>query len=108
MSQTQSFLQGLFDFSFGTFITQKLIKVIYGLGMVLLGGYGLVIISAGFRAGFTYGITTLVFTPIGFIAAVIVLRIYLELAIVLFRIADNTSQMARGPEAGQGEAPHTP
>lgn len=102
MSQDQSFLQELFDFSFNTFVTQKLIKVIYGLGIVLLGGWGLWIIVAAFDAGFTVGVTTLVFTPIGFLAAVIVLRIYLEIAIVLFRIADNTTQMASTSKAGQG------
>jgi Domain of unknown function (DUF4282) len=108
VSQDQSFIQGLLDFSFTTFITQKLIKVMYGLGMVLLGLWALVFIFGGFATGFTAGITTLVLAPIALIAAVIVLRIYLEIAIVLFRIADHTSQIASASKAGQGGSSHAP
>ena len=104
MSQDQSFFQGLFDFSFSTFITQKLIKVIYGLGIVLMGLSAVIYIFGSFGAGFTTGITSLVLAPIGLLVAVIVLRIYLEIAIVLFRIADSTQQIAasKGPQGGHG------
>lgn len=108
MSQDQSFIQGLLDFSFTTFITQKLIKVIYGLGIVLLGAWALIIIVNGFGQSFTVGVTTAVFTPIGLLVAVIVLRIYLEIAIVLFRIADNTTQLASAARPGRDQASQAP
>jgi hypothetical protein len=108
VSQDQGFIQGLLDFSFTTFVTQKLIKVIYGLGIVLLGLWALIFIVTAFGQGFTTGVTTAVFAPIGFLMAVIVLRIYLEIAIVLFRIADNTTQMASASKAGQAGASHAP
>lgn len=108
MNQNQGFIQGLLDFSFTTFITQKLIKVIYGLGIALLCLWALILIVGAFGQSFTIGVTTAVFAPIGLLVAVIVLRIYLEIAIVLFRIADNTTQMASASKASQGGASQAP
>ena len=95
MQDGKSFLAALFDFSFSEFITIKLIKILYVVGMIMAGIGALFMIGGGFRASFFAGLLALIISPIVFLLYVLVIRIWLELIIVLFKIADNTKIIAQ-------------
>ena len=90
------FFRSLFDLSFQSFVTARIIGVLYIISIVLIALYSLVFIIAAFSQSAVLGaITLLILAPLFFFLAVIYVRVLLELAIVLFRIAENTSEMAR-------------
>jgi hypothetical protein len=79
--------------SFKSFITPSIIQLVYTLFLILAGLAALVVILAGFAENAAVGLLALIFSPIVFILYVIVARIYLEVVIVLFRIAENTADI---------------
>ena len=95
MEQGAGFFASLFDFSFTEFITTKLIKFLYGLGMLLGGVMALGLIIAGFAQSAIVGILFLVLSPLVFLLYVIGARVWLELVIVVFRIAQHTAEIAK-------------
>lgn len=86
----QGFIASLFDFSFNSFVTPKVVRVIYVLIMALtaLGAVGFAITA--FRISPAFGIISLlILCPLFFLVEVALWRIVLELFIVIFRIADD-------------------
>lgn len=101
-SKMPGFIGGLFDFSFTNFVTTKVIKVLYGiwlLGVVLLllgGLFGA--INTMFLARYTQpleGLMMLVLTPIAAALWLVLGRVYMEVLIVLFKIAENLTELNR-------------
>ena len=89
-ADARGFMASLFDFSFTSFVTTKIIKVLYVLITVLVTlswlGYSVV----AFRASATVGFIVLVI--IGPLFGLIVLafwRLILESFVVVFRIAED-------------------
>ncbi|MCK4545753.1 DUF4282 domain-containing protein [candidate division WOR-3 bacterium] len=93
----KGFFTQLFDFSFTEFITTKIIKFIYILGMIVTGLATIGIIISGFSQSVVIGIVALIFSPLIFIIYVIILRVWLEIIIVIFRISENT-ELLKGKE----------
>lgn len=93
--EDKGFLQGLFDFSFKTFITQKVISVLYILSLV-----GAIIWALAALITMRSGASVLM-VVIGLPLAVIAARVYLEIVVVLFTIANNTSKLVSQREANQ-------
>lgn len=89
-----NFLSALFDFSFSEFVTTKIIKILYGILIVLAGVAALVAIIAGFTNSVGQGILMLILSPLVFLLYVILARVWLELVIVIFRIAENVGEIA--------------
>ncbi len=92
-SQPTSFFSALFDFSFREFITPKIVSVIFILLTVMaaisaLGTFVALLAGPGF-------FIAIIGAPIVFIISVILNRVGLEIAVALFRIAQNTSEIAR-------------
>ena len=115
-------LGALLDLSFRTFITISIIRIIYILGLVGIGLFWLItMVSALMAMGdepLAALFTMLIATFIGLIS-IILWRVYLEIVVVFFRIAENTSIMAGrtngdealrafpvvpSPQSGQGGA----
>lgn len=103
MEQSVGFLSSLFDFSFTSFITTKLIKVLYALailGAALAGlGFFLLAVVSGFKESALAGLGALV---IGGIVAALVFflwvlyaRVLLEIIIVIFRMSEHLAEIAR-------------
>ena len=90
----QDFFNALFDFSFKEFVTIKIIKVIYGIGLFFAAIGALAVLVKGFQAGILLGILALILTPVVFILYSILVRVYLEVIIVLFRISEDVRQLA--------------
>jgi Domain of unknown function (DUF4282) len=92
--QAKGFFGSLFDYSFSSFITSKIIKVLYVLTTILVGLWTLALILLAFRASSTLGILALVIGgPIFFLITMIYTRVVLELLIVIFRIHENVQEI---------------
>lgn len=94
--QSKGFIGSLFDFSFRNFVTAKIIGVLYIISVVIIALYTVFLIVAAFEASPAFGaVTLLILGPLVFLVSVIYVRVLLEIAIVLFRISENTSEMVR-------------
>jgi len=103
MNKPEGFLGSLFDFSFTSFVTSKIIKLLYGLSMAGAGILCLFLIMTGFGISSSIGVVTLlIVAPLAFSILVIYARVTLELIIVMFRISEHTAEIAKqGRSASQ-------
>lgn len=109
--QAKGFFGSLFDYSFSSFITSRIIKVLYVLTTIVVALWTLVIILVAFKASSTLGILALLIGgPIFFLIAMIYARVGLELLIVLFRIHENVHEINQraGGASGTPVAPAPP
>ena len=87
-------LRSVFDFSFSEFITIKIVKALYALAILA----SIYISFSWMISGFDYspgaGVMALILSPAVFFLLVLGARIYLELVIVIFRIAEDVHKMA--------------
>jgi hypothetical protein len=93
--KAKGFVAALMDLTFTEFITTRIIKLLYVLEVIacLLASVGLIV--SGLRGGFVGTIIGIVLAPIVFVIGVICARVGLEVVIVMFRIAENTSEVVR-------------
>ena len=87
--QDKGFIGTLFDFSFSEFITTKVIKVLLGLAMLFNAVLTISLIVSSFFADGLVGTIVLILSPLLYLVLMLFSRIYLELIIVIFRIAEN-------------------
>lgn len=99
MEEKKCFWSCLFDLSFTEFITTRVIKILYMLGIGIAAIVGLMLIITAFTKGFAVGLLHVIAAPIVFILIVIVLRICMELVLTLFRIEENTRKPVPAEEA---------
>ena len=95
MDEIKGFLGCLFDVSFLQMITTKLVKIFYIFSIGLSSIIALGMIIGGFSKSAGTGFEMLILAPIVFLLLIIFSRICLELVIVAFKIADNTSYLVR-------------
>jgi len=89
-ADAKGFLATLFDFSFDSFITTTVIKVLYVLVVIITGLSALLFTYSAFATNTTFGLLTLVIGDPLFIIIVLALwRLFLEACIVFFRIAED-------------------
>lgn len=100
MQNDKGLLGSLFDLSFSSFITTRLVKVLFALAIVASAIGALVIAVSGFSQGFFAGLGTLLMAVLMFFIYVIAVRVWLELIIVIFRIAENVSLIASSKTGG--------
>lgn len=101
MDEGKGFFADLFDFSFQDFITVRIIRVIYILGLVLIVGGAVFAFVAGLTGGATGFIFTVVLVPLGALVAIVFFRVYLELVVVVFKIGENSTEVARNTRRAQ-------
>jgi hypothetical protein len=107
----KGFFSSLFDVSFTSFITTKIIKVVYVITLVLIGLAALVFIVAAFAESISAGLFVLVIVaPLVSLLYVIYARVLLELVMAIFRIMEHTGEQvgllrAQAGGAGTGPAP---
>ena len=89
------FLAALFDFSFREFIIPKIASVVYIIALVAGGLWGVFMALGAFQQNFGYGLLLLVGAVIAFFLYAIWIRIILEAAVALIRIAQNTTDILR-------------
>ncbi len=93
MAEEGEFAGGLFDFTFTRFLTPKLVGILYGLKIALSAIFVILMIAMGFVAGAGWGILALVLSPIVFFCCVLATRIALEVAMLIFWIADELKEI---------------
>jgi Domain of unknown function (DUF4282) len=103
----KGFFASLFDFSFSSLITTKIIKLVYIIAVIAIGLFlliglltGLIQLVSGSAIG---GLVEIILTPIIALIYLILSRIYLELVIILFRIGEDVRRLADS----QGAPPAT-
>jgi len=97
----KGFVGAMFDFSFNNYVTPKIVKVLYGIwllmaGLVLIGG----ILSGFYQFIDKYGsvvggLFQIVVAPFAAVLIMILGRVYMEVLIVLFKIAENLGDINR-------------
>ena len=93
-ADTSGFLRALFDFGFTSFVTPKVIKVLYMLIVIGTVVGTLVFTIIAFKAGMAFGIVTLVFgDPLFILITLAIYRIILEFFVVTFRVAEDIRAM---------------
>jgi len=86
--ESKGFLGALFDLSFSSFITTKIIKLLYLLAIVFSGLAAFSLIIKGFSNSLLLGLGALIISPLIFLLYICAVRIWMELVIVAFRIAE--------------------
>jgi Zn-dependent protease with chaperone function len=102
-AEAKGLLRSLFDFGFTSLITTKIIRFVYALLVVLytLGAFGLFI--AGLASGSATGVfAALILVPLGYIVYLILIRMWMEFLIVVFRIGDDIHAIRVGGQMGGG------
>ena len=87
--EDKSFFASHFDLSMTEMITPKIIRVIFIIGLLgLLVSAVFGVVTAIMSGGVVAIVLALIAVVVGFFVAAILLRIYLELVVVFFRIYD--------------------
>jgi Domain of unknown function (DUF4282) len=91
----KGFIGSLFDFSFKSMVTPKIIKVLYVLFTLWTALVGLIILVIGFRTGHVTGglFTLIIVEPIFLLLTLGIYRVVLEAFMVIFRIHDDIKQI---------------
>jgi hypothetical protein len=90
----QGFFNALMDTRFNSLITPSLIRVLYIIAIILIGLLMIGMVIAGFAESAGSGIILLILAPILGLLYLIGTRVWLELAIVLFKIRDAAEEVA--------------
>jgi len=86
------FLHPLIDFSFHRSVTVKMMKFLYLLSILCAGLIALFLILLGFETSRWLGFfALLVGAPVVFLITVIFSRVFLEMILVVFRMADHSA-----------------
>ncbi len=87
------FFSNLFDINFKKFLTISVVKFLYAFLIFVAALASIGFLIAGFSKGFGSGVVSLILCPILFVLYVLGARMWLELILVIFRIAENTDKM---------------
>ena len=91
-----SFLSSLFDFSFQSMITPRIIKLLYILVIVGAGLTGLAMLVSGLTSLEFAGPTAMVLVvlgPVSFLVTVIYGRVLLEVVVIFFKMGEEVSEI---------------
>jgi hypothetical protein len=89
-ADSRGFLSALFDFSFTSFVTTRIIKVLYVLILVLVSLVALFYTIIAFRLSTGFGLLVLIIgDPLYIIIVMGFWRLVLEAFVVVFRIAED-------------------
>jgi Domain of unknown function (DUF4282) len=100
-ADTTGFLGALFDLSFTSFVTPKIIKVLYVLVIIGTVVSSLAFTIVVFKASRAFGVAALVFgDPLIILVVLAITRIFLEFFVVIFRAAQDIRALRDGGGAG--------
>ena len=107
---SKGFFASLFDLTFTSLITTKIIKIVYLLSLIAIGLIALLSVIAAFRVSGALGaLTLLILAPLAALFYAIYTRVVLELVITVFRIAeynrDAVLELRAARGGGQPPAP---
>ena len=89
-SNQPGFIASLFDFRFNSFVTPRVVRVVYAIGMIIIGLSALGFLLFAFKVSALFGIISLcILCPLYFLLYLALWRIALELIMIIFRIGDD-------------------
>lgn len=94
LESSAGFFEALMDTRFDNLITPKLIRFLYVVSMIVLVLGTLIVIVSAFTNSAGSGIAALILAPIGALIYLIVVRLWLELIVVTFKIREAAEQVA--------------
>lgn len=97
----RGFFESLFDTRFESLITPRLVRFFYALSILVLGVWMIVVIVAAFAAGETTGVIFLFLSPLMALIYLIMIRLWLELIVVAFKIRDSVERVAENTERSE-------
>jgi hypothetical protein len=96
-TDTRGFLGALFDFGFTSFVTPKVIKVLYMLIVIGTIVSALVFTIVVFKASVMFGFLMLVFgDPLFILITLAIYRVILEFFVITFRVAEDIRALREG------------
>lgn len=105
----KGFFGSLFDVSFSSLITTKVIKVLYVLSIIVIGLGALALVVSAFADSVAAGIVVLVIAaPLGALLYLIYARVLLEIVIVIFRIMETNIELVALQRASAGPSAPPP
>jgi hypothetical protein len=100
-ADTTGFLGALFDFGFTSFVTPKIIKVLYVLVTIGTIVSALAFTIVVFKASVAFGIVALVFgDPLIILVVMAAFRMFVEFFVVIFRAAEDIRALRDGGGPG--------
>ena len=84
----------IFDFSFTKFVSIDLIRLLYLFSFVVAGLIAVSVIFAGSSMGLSWGIGSIILAPVIYFLFIITVRVFSEILVVIFKIAENTQEIA--------------
>jgi hypothetical protein len=88
MPEEKNFFTGLFDFSFSHSLLPRLVKLLYVLAIVFGGITVVACVVLGYQQSPAQGLINLVAGIVALFVGVLVVRVLLELALAILRIAE--------------------
>jgi hypothetical protein len=97
----KGFLGSLFDFSFSSLVTPKIIRILYILFTLWTALVGLIMLVIGFKTGGLAGglFTLIIVEPIFVLLTLGIYRVVLELFMVVFRIYEETKKIRENTDS---------
>jgi glycerol-3-phosphate acyltransferase PlsY len=93
-AKIKGFFGSLFDLSFSEFVTTRIIQFLYILAIIFAVLAALLMVVRGLMSGSVHvAVLNIILAPVSFFISVLMARVWLELIIVVFRIAENTSRL---------------
>jgi Domain of unknown function (DUF4282) len=106
--EERGFFEALFDISFTSFITTRIIKVLYVLSLILIAIALLAYTVIAFAASVALGVFVLVIAaPLVGLLWTIYVRVLLEFVMVVFRIMETNTELV-ALQRGSAGPPPTP
>ncbi|EME19397.1 DUF4282 domain-containing protein [Rhodococcus triatomae] len=97
-AQASGFFQALFDFNFNSYVTPKVVKVLYILLTVLVALYVLIAVVAGFASGEpVMGLVLLITAPVIGLILLALFRISLEFYVAVIKISEDVKELKARP-----------
>jgi hypothetical protein len=92
--ESKGFFGSLFDLSFSSLVTPKIIKVIYVLTLIAIALGAIVFIISAFSTNSGFGaLTLLILAPIFSLFYIVYARVFLEFFLAIFRVAETNAEL---------------
>ncbi len=92
--ESKGFFGSLFDMSFSSLVTPKIIKVIYVLTLIAIALLAILFTISAFSTSSGLGaVTLLIIAPILSLFYIVYARVFLEFFIAIFRVAETNAEL---------------
>jgi uncharacterized membrane protein len=92
--ETKGFFASLFDLSFSSLVTPKIITIIYVITLIGIGLIAILFTISAFSTSSGFGaVTLLIIAPIMSLFYIVYARVFLEFFIAIFRMAETNAEL---------------